>query len=629
MDLRQIRALPWVVKPRIASVWSRGTREVATRVRCGAAMTTMTATENQIRTPDAAEVRAALERMLASEPFRGSPQLAAFLRFIVEETLAGNADRIKGYAIAVEALGRDASFDPAVDPIVRVEANRLRRAIDTYYAGPGQNDPIVIGLKRGGYVPSFGSRDVAPLAEVKVKPKSLRLRERVDGLLLHPLRLAVFVAVIAAAVSIGLDIAARVIGWVAEPASRSTTVAPQAELRGGPGLPIIHVELFDIDGTPGGTAVGLEPLRSRFQDSLSRFEELEVLTEPTPSGVRSNESRMQRGEYRLTGTLTYTGESTVNLTARLIDAESGALVWNRSFENVREAADRDSINELTLDQVVTALAQPNGIIQARERRRRAAGGAVEARYACVLDTYDYLRTYDRAAHAPARACLEHAIVSDPNFALGYALLGEIYTREYVSDFDAEPENPALDRALRAAQRAVELAPASARAHLALMGAHFARREDGAALQAGERAVQLNPDGMQILADYAYVLIFLGDLEKGAELLHKVAESGAVLMYRTQHALFITAYLAGDVEAATLHANAIGTDSFPLGLTAKALVAAKAGDMRRARQIIERLVTLQPSWGRDPHGELRKVFRDAAMAKRFAADLAAIGLGATN
>jgi Tfp pilus assembly protein PilF len=333
--------------------------------------------------------------------------------------------------------------------------------------------------------------------------------------------------------------------------------------------------------------------------------------------------------YRLAGTLNYAAENAVSLTARLIDAESGALVWNTTFDNVRGESDADYVSDLTLHRVVTALAQPNGIIQARERQRRAAGGATESRYGCVLDTYDYLRTYDRPAHAQVRACLEQAIVSDPNFSLGYALLAEIYTREYVSDFDAEPENPALDRALRAAQRAVQLDPASAQAHAALMAAHFARREDGAAQQAGERAMQLNPDAMHILADYAYLLIFLGDIEKGTELLNKVAEAGAILMYRTQHALFIISYLAGDVEAATLHADSIATEAFPLGLTAKALVAAKAGDTQRARQIIDRLVALQPSWGRDPHGELRKVFRDTAMADRFAADLAAIGLGATN
>ena len=80
--------------------------------------------------PDADEIRATLERMAASEAFRGSPQLVAFLRYVVEARLRGTQDRIKGYTIAVEALGRADDFDPQSDPIVRVEATRLRRALN-------------------------------------------------------------------------------------------------------------------------------------------------------------------------------------------------------------------------------------------------------------------------------------------------------------------------------------------------------------------------------------------------------------------------------------------------------------------------------------------------------------------
>src|ERR1700738_3035509 len=80
------------------------------------------------------EIRLALERMAASEAFRGSPQLIVFLRYVVEATLRGQADRIKGYTIATEALGRPFAFAPKADPIVRVEATRLRRALTRYHA---------------------------------------------------------------------------------------------------------------------------------------------------------------------------------------------------------------------------------------------------------------------------------------------------------------------------------------------------------------------------------------------------------------------------------------------------------------------------------------------------------------
>lgn len=99
--------------------------------------------------------------MVASQNFRASPQLASFLHFVVEETLTGHADRIKGYSIAVGALGRNDTFDPQTNPIVRVEAGRLRRALEHYYAGPGRRDPLVIELPRGTYVPTFNRHRMA------------------------------------------------------------------------------------------------------------------------------------------------------------------------------------------------------------------------------------------------------------------------------------------------------------------------------------------------------------------------------------------------------------------------------------------------------------------------------------
>ena len=104
---------------------------------------------------DPHDIREALSRIVASHPFNTSPKLTSFLRFVVESTLAGHGDRLKGYTIGVEALGRGANFDPQTDPIVRVEALRLRRALARYYSGAGASDSVVIELPRGHYVPSF------------------------------------------------------------------------------------------------------------------------------------------------------------------------------------------------------------------------------------------------------------------------------------------------------------------------------------------------------------------------------------------------------------------------------------------------------------------------------------------
>jgi adenylate cyclase len=119
--------------------------------------------------PSVDAVREELERLLASAEFVASDRLKEFLRFVVEHRLAGRADALKAYTIALEVFGRDSTFDPQTDPVVRMEASKLRRRLDRYYLGAGQDDPVRIDIPKGGYAPTFRYRTdtsgiVAPLA---------------------------------------------------------------------------------------------------------------------------------------------------------------------------------------------------------------------------------------------------------------------------------------------------------------------------------------------------------------------------------------------------------------------------------------------------------------------------------
>src|SRR6202035_3711629 len=134
---------------------------------------TMDEATSNLPAPD--EVRAQLERMTASDDFNRSPQLGAFLRFVVESVLQGKSDRIKAYTIGVDVLRRDAKFDPQLDPIVRVEATRLRRTIDRYYAGLGADDAIRIDLPRGSYIPTFSRRPALPGVTAQITNDSFQL----------------------------------------------------------------------------------------------------------------------------------------------------------------------------------------------------------------------------------------------------------------------------------------------------------------------------------------------------------------------------------------------------------------------------------------------------------------------
>jgi TolB-like protein len=103
-------------------------------------------------------VRRQLDRLLASDWFARSGRMCRFLRFAVERTLAGTADEIKEYLVGVEVFDRGVSYDPRVDPIVRVEARRLRAKLDAYYASVGTNDAVLIKFPKGSYTATFVAR---------------------------------------------------------------------------------------------------------------------------------------------------------------------------------------------------------------------------------------------------------------------------------------------------------------------------------------------------------------------------------------------------------------------------------------------------------------------------------------
>lgn len=106
---------------------------------------------------DPNDVRAALDRILAGEGFKNADRLTRFLRFTVERTLAGEGAALKEYRLGTEVYDRGADFDPRVDPIVRVEARRLRAKLAEYYDGPGSVDAVRITMPKGGYTPAFES----------------------------------------------------------------------------------------------------------------------------------------------------------------------------------------------------------------------------------------------------------------------------------------------------------------------------------------------------------------------------------------------------------------------------------------------------------------------------------------
>ena len=127
--------------------------------------------------PSRETVQAQLEKILASKDFSRSERLSRFLRYVVEQTIQGQGERLKEYTVGTEVFDRNQSYDPRTDPIVRVEAARLRSKLKEYYGTDGRDDPVFISFHKGSYIPAFLNQTPAPALEeppIPASPRALR-----------------------------------------------------------------------------------------------------------------------------------------------------------------------------------------------------------------------------------------------------------------------------------------------------------------------------------------------------------------------------------------------------------------------------------------------------------------------
>ena len=573
--------------------------------------------------PSESDVRAALERIVASETFRSSPQLGAFLRFIVEEALAGRGASLKGYTIGVEALGRDPRFNPQIDPIVRVEATRLRRAMERYYSGDGIGDPVVIELPRGSYVPAFSRRRVPAAAPVAAVPAAAF--EGVSGRLTI---LGIVLAVGLLGAALGIYTGKSGAPGSGATASMDTRPATNALPRGN-GLPTINIESLRVLGTPRSGSIVAGALTEKLRDAFARFDTINVSFGPRPadngasSSVPSPDARP--ADYRLSGSIEY-AETATTILFQLIDTGEGTIAWSRTFDQPAAGTDPSAAEEAIVGALANTLLQSYGVIRARDRAKHLASAAGDPRYRCILEAADSFRSVDPGEHDRARACLEHVTSVDPGFAVGFEFLAVVYFREYLLDFAANAgDPPPLDRALRAARHAIELAPASGRAYQMLFVVQYARRDIAAAFASGDKAMALNKYDMLTVAEYGGRLIMSGNVERGMAMLRRSADSGSIHPSWHHFYLFLGNYLTGDMKEAAFQAEQITADDYPLGLVAKAIAARSAGNKDLARRTVQHLLEVQPAWRDQARRLLEKSIYEPAIVDRLLRDLAACGL----
>jgi tetratricopeptide (TPR) repeat protein len=571
--------------------------------------------------PSGAEVQAALDRILASESFRTSPQLGAFLRYVVEAALQGRAASIKGYTIAVEALGRDQNFDPQADPIVRVEATRLRRAMERYYAGAGSDDPLVIDLPRGSYVPTFVRRG-APAGPPAATRSAIELAAYWRAL--AAILLLVALAGLTALLLPWRDGERAEAPTAAIPAHTAETGGTAPALPPGNGMPVIAIEPLQVVGTAHQGQLAAGSLIDKLRDAFARFDTINVAY-PGPTQTGAGGAARPRLDYRLTGSIEY-GATVTTLRFQLIDAAENTIAFTRDFVYPAAAPDQGAAEDEIVVALANSLLQSYGVIRARDRAKQLASPAGDPRYRCVLEAAESLRSLDPAAHDRARSCLEALTTADPSFVVGFEFLAIIYYREDAMGYPARAGDPAaLDRALRAARHAIELAPASARAYQNLFVVQYARHEVAAAFAAGDRAIALNPYDMLTLAEYGGRLVMTGEVERGLQMLRRAGGNGVVLPNWHHYYQFLGDYLSGNLKEAAFQAEQITADDYPLGLVARAIAASRTGDAVQARRALDRLIEVQPAWRTDARALLEKSIYDPRSVDRLMRDLTAAGL----
>jgi tetratricopeptide (TPR) repeat protein len=563
--------------------------------------------------PDPEEVRAELTRVTASDVFSNSPQLISFLTFVVEATLNGKSDRLKGYVIGVEVLRRDANFDPQIDPIVRVEATRLRRALARYYAGPGAGDDIVIEIPLGAYVPTFSRRTAAPNGEKVETDAPGGWTGRLTTF--RPSRRIIVGSLVVVAAVLGAI--ALWHGAANRPLVADSQPGDAAMLLRGNGMPTLLVNRFDSAGTPGPQSVATAQLRAKLIDAFSRFESINVTAELQPG---------QSADYALGGTIEHHADDTATVRFRLRDVADGIEIWSRTFDRVAYGTERANAENKIVLELASSLLQPFGIVRSRDHIKFLASPEGDPRYRCLLLAADAFRSFDRAEHEAARSCLERLTAIDRSFAEGFSYLAVVLNREFLYGFGRNAADPhVLDTALALARRGIELAPASARAHQVLSTVLFSRGETKEAFAAVERAISLNEYDLIILGEYGGRLVTVGEIERGLKILAQAAGYGVVRPSWHHFYVFLGNYMIGNFAEAGFNADQMTNDAYPDGLVARALMAAHNGDQARAQRALQLLVALRPAWRDDPRGELRRLIPSNDIVDRLARDLEAAGL----
>lgn len=524
--------------------------------------------------PDQAEIRRQLASIQASADFDVPQRARKFLSYVVDETLAGRADRIKAYSIALEVFGRDASFDAQADPVVRIEAGRVRRALEHYYLTGGRTDPILITIPKGGYVPLFTPNPAyaepsPPSPPDAVVPPaiaaSLSPRFRRFGLL--------------AGFGVALPVVWAIADWAGVPRL-------QPEALTSPGIPRLLIEPFEDLTDSDGSSIIARGLGAEIIGQIARFKDLIVINgaHMTDAAWSDDTAGNTLARYILDGSVRISGDA-IRLTTSLRNSDDGSILWAQSFDADLKVQELLTVETEIAQEVTTALAQPYGVIFQEDSAHVTQTPPEDwEAYTCTLAYYTYRTDLNPEIHAFVQDCLERTIREYPTFATAWALLSITYLDEFRFQYLLRPaEEPPLGLALDHARRAIKIDPRNVRGQQAYMMALALNGEIDAALKVGEQALSINPNDTDLRAEYGVRLALSGRWREGSDLIldARLRNPGPQGYYEANLAL--AAYMQRDHQAAALWIRKADVQANPLFHFIAAAIYGQLGDISGSRR----------------------------------------------
>lgn len=486
-----------------------------------------------------------LDRILSNGDFDASPRSRAFIRYIVEETLAGRQESLSQAAIATRVFGRRGDFDPTVDPIVRIQAGRLRRSLERYYLLAGSSDPVRIELPRGAYVP--------------------------------------------------------VMRW-ATPAGVSQGASDAHAVAAVDDWPSVAVSSFET-GVPDPE---LDEASFRFKEDLTvemgRYRDVRVVYQRELDALRR--SPCDGNGFALTGRLSREAEGS-RVTAQLMDCRNASQVWAEEYRG--GPGPSRTFFEETARIVAARVASEHGVVAQRlwaEQRKRPPTEPTP--YGAILRSYQFFFNRDPADLAPAVEALRQAIAAEPECALAWVQLARLYCANYA--FDVAPIDTPLDEAVAIAQRGTRLDPSGQRGRAALGFALLLKGELAAAQAEAQNALEINPDSLVYLESIGWLLTLCGDWERGPALVRRAIARNPHRMPIGSHALWADHLRRGQVEEAYQAALQYGDTGFFWRSLMRASCLGHLGRRAEAKAEVAELLRSKPDFasrGRTLIGRLVK------------------------